>query len=166
MLQQGVSLREADEIRTPPIRTAISSTAALHELGHMLGRHQRSRRIIVRERWAWTWRGRIALRWTPRWSGALAGEEPAPLILIDGKRRRTWTSRRHDLCCRAVRTLGDRHARQQGRRLNDAGDDDWTACVPALPLERERCLRKSIKQVDRRVTAHYVSYANIGCDFA
>lgn len=36
---------------------------------------------------------------------ALAGEEPAPLILIDGKRRRTWTSRRHDLCSRAVRPL-------------------------------------------------------------
>lgn len=36
MLQQGVSLREADEIRTPPIRTAISCAAALHELGHML----------------------------------------------------------------------------------------------------------------------------------
>ena len=34
---------------------------------------------------------------------ALAGEEPAPLILIDGKRRRTWTGLRHDLCCGAAR---------------------------------------------------------------
>jgi len=83
VLQQGVSLREADEIRTPPIRTAISCAVALHELGHMLGRHQRSRRIIVRERRAWTWRGRIALRWTPRWSGA-----PSRYLLGKSPRRR------------------------------------------------------------------------------
>ena len=73
---KAYSLREADEIRTPPIRTAISYAVTFHELGHMLGRHQRAGRDIVRERWAWI-RARAN---APRWSGApsrhLLGKSP------------------------------------------------------------------------------------------
>jgi hypothetical protein len=39
----------------PPIRSASSYAIALHEIGHLRGRHQQSRREIVRERWAWAW---------------------------------------------------------------------------------------------------------------
>jgi predicted Zn-dependent protease len=36
---------------------------ALHEIGHVLGRHQRSKRSVVRERWAWRWARANALQW-------------------------------------------------------------------------------------------------------
>jgi hypothetical protein len=42
-----------DEVYIPTIRSAISYATALHEIGHVLGRHQRSPRVMVRERWAW-----------------------------------------------------------------------------------------------------------------
>ena len=55
----------ADEVNTPPIRSAITYATALHELGHILGRYQNSRRQLVRERWAWQWARDNALIWTP-----------------------------------------------------------------------------------------------------
>jgi hypothetical protein len=53
------------EIQFAPIRSAISYATALHEIGHMRGRYQNSRRELVRERWAWEWARRNALCWTP-----------------------------------------------------------------------------------------------------
>jgi hypothetical protein len=59
------SLRECDEIRIAPIRSSLSYAIALHEVGHMLGRHQQSRWVMVRERWAWNWARKNALFWSP-----------------------------------------------------------------------------------------------------
>lgn len=58
------ALREAEEVHTPPIRSAITYAVALHEIGHILGRHQQSRHSIVREEWAWRWARENALVWT------------------------------------------------------------------------------------------------------
>jgi hypothetical protein len=55
----------ADEVQTPPIRSLITYAAALHEIGHILGRHQDSRHSLTRERWAWHWARANALTWTP-----------------------------------------------------------------------------------------------------
>jgi hypothetical protein len=55
----------AEEIMIAPIKSPISYAVALHEIGHILGRHQRSRRVLVRERWAWEWARRNAVSWTP-----------------------------------------------------------------------------------------------------
>src|SRR4051812_19656709 len=57
--------REISEICIPPIRSAISYATALHEIGHIVGPHQRSRESMVRERWAWRWAKSQALIWTP-----------------------------------------------------------------------------------------------------
>jgi hypothetical protein len=57
--------RDLDEICIAPIKSSISYATALHELGHILGRYQRSRDSILRERWAWNWAKRNALVWTP-----------------------------------------------------------------------------------------------------
>jgi hypothetical protein len=62
---QAQALRMADEITIAPIRSTLSYATALHELGHLLGRHQDSRRVMVRERWAWRWARQNALIWTP-----------------------------------------------------------------------------------------------------
>jgi hypothetical protein len=62
------AIREADgaaNVQTPPIRSAITYATALHEIGHILGRHQNSRRSMVREVWAWRWARTNALAWTP-----------------------------------------------------------------------------------------------------
>ena len=60
------SLREAEEIHTPPVKTWKSYITALHEIGHLLGRHQLSQHVMVRERWAWRWARQHALVWAPR----------------------------------------------------------------------------------------------------
>jgi hypothetical protein len=77
---RSYSLREAEEIHTTPIRSAISYATALHEVGHCVGRHQQSRRVMVRERWAWQWARAHALFWTPAMersaASALAWYEP------------------------------------------------------------------------------------------
>jgi len=52
------------EIITAPIRSVISYAVALHEIGHYLGRYQRSARTITRETWAWEWARQNALIWT------------------------------------------------------------------------------------------------------
>jgi hypothetical protein len=59
------AIHAAEEIHIPPIKSAISYATALHEIGHILGRHQRSNSTIVRERWAWHWARVNALIWTP-----------------------------------------------------------------------------------------------------
>jgi hypothetical protein len=60
------SSRELLEITLPRVKSPISYAVALHELGHICGRYQRSRRVMVRERWAWAWARKNALIWTPR----------------------------------------------------------------------------------------------------
>ena len=62
---QAWAAREVEEIQIAPIRSVISYATALHELGHILGRYQRSARLMVRERWAWQWARQNALVWTP-----------------------------------------------------------------------------------------------------
>src|SRR5262245_6671078 len=59
-------INETGEIFISPIRSEISYATALHELGHIFGRHQHSRSEMVRERWAWKWARANALVWTPR----------------------------------------------------------------------------------------------------
>jgi hypothetical protein len=59
------AVREFEEIKIAPIRSEISYGTALHEIGHIKGRHQRSRDSMVRERWAWHWAKENALVWTP-----------------------------------------------------------------------------------------------------
>jgi hypothetical protein len=56
---------ELREIWIRPVRSDRSYATALHEIGHVLGRHRLSRVMLVRERWAWDWARRNALRWTP-----------------------------------------------------------------------------------------------------
>jgi hypothetical protein len=62
-------LRDLDdavcEIQLAPIRSTVSYATALHEIGHIKGRYQRSRSVMVRERWAWEWARQNALCWTP-----------------------------------------------------------------------------------------------------
>jgi hypothetical protein len=62
---QSRAIPEAEEIQIAPIKSAISYAVALHELGHILGRHQTSKNVIVRERWAWRWARAHARGWTP-----------------------------------------------------------------------------------------------------
>src|SRR5258708_39773715 len=54
-----------EEGRGAPIKSGISYATALHEVGHILGRHQHSNSTMVRERWAWHWARVNALIWTP-----------------------------------------------------------------------------------------------------
>jgi len=58
------AIREADEVQFPPVRSTRSYAAALHEIGHMRGKHQSSKSVMVRERWAWRWAKQNALVWT------------------------------------------------------------------------------------------------------
>ena len=53
-----------NELHLPVIRDAKDYATALHELGHLLGRYQRSNNALLRERWAWVWARRTALTWT------------------------------------------------------------------------------------------------------
>jgi hypothetical protein len=54
------------EIWIPQVQCKLSYVAALHEIGHILGEHQQSRHIMVRERWAWRWARRNSLTpWGP-----------------------------------------------------------------------------------------------------
>jgi hypothetical protein len=57
---------EIEEVHISPIRSAISYATALHEIGHIRGRFQRSKSLMVRERWAWRWAEENALAWTPK----------------------------------------------------------------------------------------------------
>ena len=62
--ERAWAVNECEEIHTPPIRSAVAYATALHEIGHILGRHQDSRVVLVRERWAWRWARRHAIAWT------------------------------------------------------------------------------------------------------
>ena len=64
-MSQCHALTDRDEIRIVPIESETSYASALHEIGHLRGRHQRSRSTLVRERWAWEWARANALIWTP-----------------------------------------------------------------------------------------------------
>jgi hypothetical protein len=55
---------EFEEINIAPIRSACSYATALHEIGHIKGRHQRSKQSSIRERWAWQWARENALVWS------------------------------------------------------------------------------------------------------
>jgi hypothetical protein len=55
---------ELREIHAPAIRGAVSYATVLHEIGHCLGRHQMSRRVLIREGWAWRWARSNAFLWT------------------------------------------------------------------------------------------------------
>jgi hypothetical protein len=55
---------EVVEIQIPRIRSSVSYSTALHEIGHAQGKYQRSRHEMVRERWAWEWARRNAIVWT------------------------------------------------------------------------------------------------------
>jgi hypothetical protein len=76
---------EIEEVGISSIRSAISYATALHEIGHIKGRFQRSKSLMVRERWAWRWAEENALAWTARMernrreclSIALSGLKPA-----------------------------------------------------------------------------------------
>jgi hypothetical protein len=57
--------RELREIWVRAIRSPRAYAVAMHEIGHVLGGYQLSRSTLVRERWAWHWAQRNALRWTP-----------------------------------------------------------------------------------------------------
>jgi hypothetical protein len=63
---QAWAARDLNLIHIPPIRSVITYATALHEIGHIRGRHQNSRYSITRERWAWRWAKKNALLWTPR----------------------------------------------------------------------------------------------------
>jgi hypothetical protein len=55
---------ELEEVWIPPIKSSGSYAAALHEIGHICGRHRASRYRMVRERDAWSWAKAHALIWT------------------------------------------------------------------------------------------------------
>jgi hypothetical protein len=57
---------EFEEVSIPPIKSVLSYATALHEIGHIRGRYQTSRDMMVRESWAWRWAQQNALVWTPR----------------------------------------------------------------------------------------------------
>jgi hypothetical protein len=58
------AIHQEAEINIAPIRSQFSYAVALHEIGHIKGRYQRSRSSPVRERWAWRWARKNALPWT------------------------------------------------------------------------------------------------------
>ena len=53
------------ELWLPPVRSEVSYAVALHEIGHIKGRDQKSLDVLVREQAAWQWARDIALVWTP-----------------------------------------------------------------------------------------------------
>jgi hypothetical protein len=50
---RSYSIRASEEITIAPIKSVVTYAVALHEIGHIRGCHQDSRRCMVRERWAW-----------------------------------------------------------------------------------------------------------------
>ena len=52
------------EMWLPPVRSEVSYAAALHEIGHIKGRDQKSLDVLVREQAAWQWARDNALVWT------------------------------------------------------------------------------------------------------
>jgi hypothetical protein len=56
--------RYRDKIVIYPIKSEVAYSIALHEIGHILGRHQTSLRVLVKEEWAWRWARKHAIVWT------------------------------------------------------------------------------------------------------
>jgi len=54
------------ELWLPPVRSEVSYAVALHEIGHIKGRYQKSVDMLVREQAAWQWARDNALVWTPQ----------------------------------------------------------------------------------------------------
>jgi len=52
------------EMWLPPVRSDVSYAVALHEIGHIKGRDQKSLDVLVREQAAWQWARDNALVWT------------------------------------------------------------------------------------------------------
>ena len=52
------------ELYLPHIRSPEDYATALHELGHVCARYQKSSNVMTRERWAWDWARKKALDWT------------------------------------------------------------------------------------------------------
>jgi hypothetical protein len=53
------------EIWIRSVTSPRNYATALHEIGHIIGRYQLSGNVLTRERWAWDWARRNAIRWTP-----------------------------------------------------------------------------------------------------
>jgi hypothetical protein len=68
--------------------SSLSYATALHEIGHWKGRYQRSRNVIVRERWAWQWARKNALIWTR------AMERDATMSLYAARYKSRFSARR------------------------------------------------------------------------
>ena len=62
--REAAASYELREIWIRPVRSDRAYAVALHEIGHILGHHQLSRVVLVRERHAWDWARRNAIRWT------------------------------------------------------------------------------------------------------
>jgi len=62
--RHAYAIREVQEICIPPIKSPVSYATAMHEIGHILGHHQNSKRVLTREHWAWDWARSNALFWT------------------------------------------------------------------------------------------------------
>ena len=63
-LSQAQAVRMVDEITIAPSGQLVLCGRAARDRSHLLGRHQNSRRVMVRERWAWRWARQHALIWT------------------------------------------------------------------------------------------------------
>ena len=61
---RAYSCTEGSEIWIAPIRSRVSYATAMHEIGHILGKHQSSKDVMVRERHAWRWAKKHARVWT------------------------------------------------------------------------------------------------------
>jgi hypothetical protein len=79
----GWAVHEFELVSIAPIKSAVTYAVALHEIGHVLGRHQRSRSRTVRERWAWDWARRHAITWTPAMERTMRRS-------LDWYERRSW----------------------------------------------------------------------------
>jgi hypothetical protein len=60
---RAYAIYQTQEIFVPPVKSNRTYATALHEIGHILGRHQLSEVVLVRERWAWKWAKGNALYW-------------------------------------------------------------------------------------------------------
>ena len=69
------AIHETGEIWIRPIRSALSYVMALHEIGHIVGRHQGSPLRRIRETYAWRWARSAALVWTPQVERYVANAE-------------------------------------------------------------------------------------------
>jgi hypothetical protein len=52
------------EIWIPRIQCDEDYATCLHEIGHIVGRFQKSKNVMIRERWAWRWAQDNAAVWT------------------------------------------------------------------------------------------------------